>query len=377
MTMNGDGNGRAIGVIVVGTGWGALTHAPALRHTGFDIKALVGTDEGRTARRAEANGITRAMTDYSAALDLPGVEAVVIATPPETHRELALTAIARRKHVLCEKPFATQVEDATAMLRAAEEAGVVHAVGHEMRWVPHQAALTAAIREGTIGAPTFATYLKCNAILAGGDATVPDWFGRRGSFGGWLNAEVQHIIDEVRTSVGDFRTVTAMETAATVHDWDATESFAVQFESVNGAIGTIQSSIGTFGPPVAVTRVSGTEGTVWATPDSQAFRVIGGGEVEELQSDPALAEGDELSAPAQAHGDSTLARALARATRFSRPTQRLHAAFRNRILGLDGPTDWPALPTFHDGVANTAVHHAILRSIETQSTCVVDAAAVG
>ncbi|WP_280217308.1 Gfo/Idh/MocA family protein [Nocardia neocaledoniensis] len=367
-------SGRDIGVVVVGTGWGTLTHVPSLQRTGFDIKALVGTDQQRTQRRADASGIARAMTDYEAALELPGVEAAIIVTPPETHVSLALTAIAHGKHVLCEKPFATRLGDAVAMLEAARAAGVVHVVGHEMRWLPHQAAMAAAIREGSIGTPTFATYLKCNGVVAGPDATVPDWFGRRDSFGGWLNAEVQHMIDEVRMSLGDIRSVNALETSATSHEWDATESFAVQFESIGGAVGIIQSSIGSFGPPIAVTRVAGTEGTMWATPESEVFRVVGSGDTEKVQPDSALAVGEELSAPVEAHGESTLARALARATRFSKPTQHLHTAFRNRILGLASPPDWPPLPTFEDGVANAAVHDAILRSIATRTTCAVNPA---
>jgi predicted dehydrogenase len=46
-----------IGVAVVGTGFGCLTHVPALRNAGFDVVALVGRDPDRTAQRAELFGV--------------------------------------------------------------------------------------------------------------------------------------------------------------------------------------------------------------------------------------------------------------------------------------------------------------------------------
>ena len=61
------------------------------------------------------------------------VDAVVIATPPSTHAPLALSAIAAGKHVMVEKPLATSVRDAAAIVDAAEQAGVVAMVGPHLR----------------------------------------------------------------------------------------------------------------------------------------------------------------------------------------------------------------------------------------------------
>ena len=73
------------GAIVVGTGFGTRVHVPALRGAGFDVLGLVGRDAGRTARRAERLGVPAALTDLDAALAIPGVDAVTVATPPATH----------------------------------------------------------------------------------------------------------------------------------------------------------------------------------------------------------------------------------------------------------------------------------------------------
>src|SRR2546429_6454050 len=95
-----------LGVAVIGTGFGCLTHARGLRAAGFDVVALVGRDPEKTAQRAKRFEIPHALTSLTDALALPGVDAVSIATPPHTHGPLVLEAAAAAKHVVCEKPFA-------------------------------------------------------------------------------------------------------------------------------------------------------------------------------------------------------------------------------------------------------------------------------
>src|SRR5258708_38485708 len=121
------------GVVVVGTGFGCITHVRALRAAGFDVLGLVGRDPKRTRERADRFGIADAPASLEAALVLPGVDAVTIATPPHTHADLALAAIASGKHVLCEKPFARDTPEAEKILAAAQAAGVIHLLGTEFR----------------------------------------------------------------------------------------------------------------------------------------------------------------------------------------------------------------------------------------------------
>jgi len=90
------GSGRSVGVAVVGTGFGCFTHVRALRHAGMEVRALVGRDPERTARRAQLFGVPQVARTLADALALPGIDAVTIATPPHTHAELALEALAYR-----------------------------------------------------------------------------------------------------------------------------------------------------------------------------------------------------------------------------------------------------------------------------------------
>jgi predicted dehydrogenase len=213
------------GAIVVGTGFGARVHVPALRAAGFDVLALVGQDGDRTARRAERLGIPSAVTDLDAALELPGVVAVTIATPPNTHAEIAIAAAKSGKHVVCEKPFAMDVTEAQAMLDAAETAGVMHLVGHEFRWAIERAVAGRAIRDGVIGEPRFATFVSYVNLVADPEAKTPRWWFDPGAGGGWLGASGSHVVDQIRSWLGDFAEVSARLNVTSqrtdVHDADA------------------------------------------------------------------------------------------------------------------------------------------------------------
>ena len=98
------------GAVVVGTGFGCITHVRALRAAGFEVVALVGRDPDKTAERARLFDIPVSLTSVDEALLLDGVGAVTIATPPHTHAAIALAAIAAGKSIICEKPFARDAD---------------------------------------------------------------------------------------------------------------------------------------------------------------------------------------------------------------------------------------------------------------------------
>lgn len=85
----------AIPASVVGTGFGARVHVPALRAAGFAIMGLVGRNAERLARKAAHLSIPASFTDLDEAITRTGAQAISIATPPVTHAGLARTAMAR------------------------------------------------------------------------------------------------------------------------------------------------------------------------------------------------------------------------------------------------------------------------------------------
>jgi predicted dehydrogenase len=93
----------------------------------------------------------KAYRSAAALLEDRAVEAVVVATPNFLHREHAEAAFAAGKHVLCEKPLATTIGDAQAILDASRRSGKVLLPGHELRFAPAYLALGEQLRQGRIG----------------------------------------------------------------------------------------------------------------------------------------------------------------------------------------------------------------------------------
>jgi predicted dehydrogenase len=346
------------GVAVVGTGFGARVQVPALRAAGFDVIALVGRDADRTSRRAGRAGVEHACTTLAEALALPRVDAVTIAAPPALHAELSFEAIQAGRHVICEKPFALDLRQATELLAAARQAGIVHALGHELRWFPERVAVGNAIRAGEIGEARLVSVVDFVPLLTDPAIRMPQWFYDAGVGGGWLGASGSHAIDMVRLWLGEFEQVSASTCVTSPEGDDADDTFILQFRLQSGALGVIQQT-GAAWAGAGQTAMTGTAGTIGI----QSGRVS-----------LANADGRRVLYPTQD--------AEAATPRTERPTQlesmtnhevaaytQLCEAFARSIRGEAPAGDVP-LPTFVDGVAVMAVMDAARRSAATGATAI-------
>ena len=115
------------------------TYAVMLRRAGKDLPNALSTD------------------DYHKLLEDKSIQAVFVATPTYQHKEIVLEALAAGKHVYCEAPLATTVEDARAIAKAANDAvGQVFQPGLSVRSDPQRYFLLQFIRTGAIGKPVMA-----------------------------------------------------------------------------------------------------------------------------------------------------------------------------------------------------------------------------
>ncbi len=249
--------------IVVGTGFGCRVHVPALRAAGFEVVGLVGTRPDKLARKATESGISAFFTDVDEAIGKTGAKVVTIATTPATHAPLALKAIARGCHVLCEKPFASNAVEGTALLGAAEKAGVVHMVAHEFRWQPERALFGRAIADGLIGEPRFLVMDQFIPFCADPDARLPKWWFDKEAGGGWLGAGGSHLLDQIRAWLGDFQSVSATLTIVSDRSDVADDTYSLRFRMKNGVEGSMQQSAGAWGSMTTLWRCAGNKGTVW------------------------------------------------------------------------------------------------------------------
>jgi predicted dehydrogenase len=253
----------SLNVLVVGTGFGCRIQIPALRAAGFRVVGLVGTAIDRTRERAAASDVPSAFTDLDDAIATTGASVVAIASPPNTHAALALTAAARGCHILCEKPFARNSQEARQILDAAGRAGVVHLIGHEFRLMPSWATFARAMADGIVGEPRFAAFTSFTPTLANPNAEMPDWWFDIEAGGGWLGAQGSHLIDWVRGVFGDIDSLNGALPTVSSRRAGAEDSYVVRFRTASGVEGVLQQTTAAWGPPIDLTRVAGTKGTLW------------------------------------------------------------------------------------------------------------------
>lgn len=172
----------SVGVGIVGAGIFGRRHAQA--YTGHqDASLLAICDLERDRAEALASQFGGAVyTDVTSMLQHPGLEAVSVVTPDQSHREVAVAIAEAGKHLLVEKPLATTVEDAWAIIEAAKRNRVMLMVDFHNRWNPPFCAARDAIRADQIGRLKYIYMRLHNAITvptemlrwAGGSNVI--WF---------------------------------------------------------------------------------------------------------------------------------------------------------------------------------------------------------
>ncbi len=140
----------------VGLGWATRAfHVPA--HKGIPGTELVGGADTSAEQRgsfAQETGLPT-FESFEALVEQGRPDVVVIATPPDSHAALCLLALEAGTHVICEKPFVSNLEQADRVIAAAEQAGRFVAVNHEFREMPIYRAVREQIGRDGIGRLVF------------------------------------------------------------------------------------------------------------------------------------------------------------------------------------------------------------------------------
>lgn len=152
----------SVRIAVIGHAFMGKAHIHAWRTAGrfFDlpktpeVTLLVGRDAGRAAIAAERLNVAESTADWRAAVTRDDIDVVDICTPGDSHREIAVAALAAGKHVLCEKPLANSVGEAEEMTAAAADAeakGIASFCGFSYRRTPGLALARKFVQEGRLG----------------------------------------------------------------------------------------------------------------------------------------------------------------------------------------------------------------------------------
>jgi predicted dehydrogenase len=157
-----------VGVAVVGVGFvGGQAHVPSFKKIeGSDLIALGATTEKRVKPLAEQYGV-KYYLDYDKLLEDPKIQAVALAVPTPMHFDLAMKAIKKGKHVLCEMPLAPTIDKVKELQKAAEEAKVILMPILQFRFAPIYAKTKEMIESGLIGKPVafhFREFIPASSI---------------------------------------------------------------------------------------------------------------------------------------------------------------------------------------------------------------------
>lgn len=226
------------------------------------MKAICGRDEVGVKEAADKFGWESYETSWKKLAERDDIDLVDITAPSNVHREIVEGVAAAGKHVFCEKPLALSLEDAIAMWRAVEKAGVKHMIGFNYRRVPAIQLAKRLIDEGAIGEIRHfrGTYLQDFIV----DPNFPlVWRLRKDIAGsGPLGDLGAHLIDTAHFLVGDIAEVvgidktfiterpvpTAMTGLSATTAGGKKEKVTVEdaanflFRFKNGAIGSIEAS---------------------------------------------------------------------------------------------------------------------------------------
>jgi predicted dehydrogenase len=217
---------------IIGAGWIAAEHAAILRRLDdVELAAVCDIDERRARDLA---GPAHIYLDWRELLERETPDAVFVCTPPKVHREAAVEALERGIHVYLEKPVARDLDDAQAIVQAAESSAAVCAVGYQWRAIEVLDALRDALDGQALG------------LLIGigtGPTKSRPWFLNRAEGGGNLLERASHSIDLERAVAGEVVAVQAVaasnplaQSEGTLGDIDDAASIVLRFE--NGAVGS-------------------------------------------------------------------------------------------------------------------------------------------
>jgi len=223
-------------VAVIGCGGIASVH---LRSYAADSRARILAVADQVPQKAQAYAAIYGVkwySDYRELLDREELDAVSVCTPPPSHQEIVETAARRGIHILCEKPLAMSTAEGTAMVKAADRAGVVLMTAFCHRFHPPVRQAKAWLEAGVLGQLHHMHFRRGGVELMEGT-----WFADPAQGGGLLWETAPHYVDLFRFLVGEVRDIYA-KGATRAQPIAGEDTVAMLVESVDGVYGLLEGS---------------------------------------------------------------------------------------------------------------------------------------
>lgn len=239
---------RKIRFGIIGCGFVADFHARALvENPNVELVAVCSAHVDKCRSLAARYGARKYYTNFHKMLEKESIDAVQILLPHNLHAEVTIAALEMGKHVLVEKPMATNTRDCDRMIHAATKARVKLMVAHNKRFDAHNELLKKLVDGGTLGTIVMGrgTYSVNFKVL---ENLVPSKWRKQDekAGGGVLSDAAVHYVDLLRWIVpGEVRKVSAMKALITEGDSLSStqeDNGVIMMQFASGAIATVEAS---------------------------------------------------------------------------------------------------------------------------------------
>ncbi len=273
------------GIAVVGTGYIGIEHIKAILDCpSGTLEMIVGSERSAEALKGlqatfEAPKVT---TTYEEAITDDAVDVIYLCTPNRMHADEAVAALESGKHVFCEKPMATTLDECRRMVEAVDRSGKQLMVGHGARFRHLHRSVKSLYEKGKLGEACFCESDYIHSLKPFLEGPGHQWWRHpdEGEFA--VIGGACHPLDLMRWIVGEFEEVSAYGVTRVLHDlpWHDTIIMSLKFK--NGAVGKCLVSVGAPRPYSMTFSLYGTEGTV----EENRLYLKEFGEVEEFAEIP-------------------------------------------------------------------------------------------
>ncbi len=235
----------------------------ANRNPNSKVTAVWDEDPARGKAYAEKNG-SKFYENYDELLADPTIDALIITSPTNMHRELMVKAAKAGKHIFTEKVLAITNEDAHPIADAVKEAGIHFTICFPHESEPPFMVIRDLLDSGKLGKITYAKFRKAHTGSV--DNWLPDFFYDKTQCGGGAMMDLgAHPMYLLEWALGKTKAVTSTFTDMTGRGVEDNAVSVLEFEG--GAIGVSETSFVSWGNPL-VFEISGTDGWLLMT-DSQ------------------------------------------------------------------------------------------------------------
>lgn len=233
--MAGDSDKDIVRFGIVGTGGIGNAHCRSINAVPeARVTAVCDIVPEKAEKTAEDTG-ARAFADYQELMGSGEVDAIVVATPHDSHPDITIYALEKGIHVYCEKPLGVHVKDARRVAAAAKKSSAKFAIGFQMRTYPAYRRVKGLIECGELGELHRIVWQATHTFRSHFYYDRDDWRGTwSGEGGGVLLNQHPHILDQFQWYFGMPRRVWARVEFGKYHDIEVEDDVTAVMEYDDG-----------------------------------------------------------------------------------------------------------------------------------------------